>query len=260
MEFSIKKHRGGYIDFTFFGKRYIGIFHKDKIVFFNDAEQNYGKEFMQIYDKSRKYTLTMIERMHSLYSAIHYIHEAGIKGDVVECGVWKGGSMMVAALTLQQLNKERNLWLYDTFNGSPMPSDLDIKTNDKTSFLEEWKKNQREDHNDMLFVTLREVKENMHSTGYPKNKINYVVGKVEDTLLRHKPQKIALLRLDTDFYTSTIANLIHLFPLISDGGVIIIDDYNGVVGCKKAVDEYLRHYWKPVMLHRIDNYGVIFIK
>jgi O-methyltransferase len=100
----------------------------------------------------------------------------------------------------------------------------------------------------------------MSKTGYDRDKIHFVQGKVEDTLPSNSPEKIALLRLDTDWYESTRHELIHLFPLLSIDGVIIIDDYGYWQGAKKAVDEYFEEHNIKILLNRIDETGRIAIK
>ena len=105
-----------------------------------------------------------------------------------------------------------------------------------------------------------EVKEAVFSTGYNKNKIHFIIGKVEETLPDHAPDTISILRLDTDWYESTKHELIHLFPLLSKGGVLVIDDYGHHLGQKKAVDEYLDQNQIPILLNRADYNGRIGIK
>ena len=96
------------------------------------------------------------------------------------------------------------------------------------------------------------MKESVGSINYPAHKIHFIKGKVEDTIPEQSPEKIALLRLDTDWYESTKHELIHLFPRLAIGGVIIIDDYGHWQGARKAVDEYLAEHQIALMLHRVD--------
>jgi len=107
---------------------------------------------------------------------------------------------------------------------------------------------------------LEEVQANLFSTGYPQGKINCVVGKVEDTIPGTMPAKIALLRLDTDWYASTRHELEHLFPLLQNNGVVIIDDYGHWLGARQAVDEYIAEQGLRILLNRIDYTGRIAIK
>ena len=110
------------------------------------------------------------------------------------------------------------------------------------------------------YSPIKEVKENMQKTGYPVDKLNYIIGKVEETLKNTRPDKIALLRLDTDWYESTKIELEMLYPLIVQDGVLIIDDYGHFSGAKKAVDEYFMTINRPPLFNRIDYTGRLIIK
>jgi hypothetical protein len=107
---------------------------------------------------------------------------------------------------------------------------------------------------------LGEVQASMASVGYPESKIKYCCGMVENTIPRSIPDQIAVLRLDTDWYESTRHELVHLYPRLAQGGVLIIDDYGHWQGARKAVDEYLSENNIQAMLHRIDYSGRIMIK
>ena len=218
------------------------------------------ERFKRIYNQCKKYTMTSKERMYSLYKSVEYIIKADIPGDFVECGVWRGGSTMLIAFTLLELNiTNRKIYLYDTFKGMTQPTEYDYKmANSKISASDKWKKKQKKDHNRWCFASLSEVKNNMALTKYPKNNLIFIKGKVEETIPKTTPSKIALLRLDTDWYESTKHELIHLFPLFLKNGILIIDDYGCWAGSKKAVDEYFSN--KKILLNRIDDTGRIGIK
>ena len=193
------------------------------------------------------YTMTSPERIAALKDAVQYIINSGISGDIVECGVWKGGSMMAVALTLQALGARRHLHLFDTFEGMTAPTAVDRNIEGElaaTTMVAKqgvWARS-----------PIDEVKDAMRSTGYDERLINYVKGPVEDTLPRHAPPSIALLRLDTDWYESTKHELRHLFPRLNVGGVLIVDDYGHWEGARKAVDEYIAENRLPLLLQRID--------
>ena len=221
--------------------------------FFSDSAINKDERFRRIYKKCKRFTMTSIERMYALYKSVEYIINSQIPGVFVECGVWRGGSTMLIALTLLELNeKSRKIYLYDTFKGMPEPTADDYHLDDKTALAKnQWKKK-------WCFSPLSEVKKNMALTRYPKNNLIFIKGKVEKTIPNTIPSKIAILRLDTDWYESTKHELIHLFPLISKNGVLIIDDYGYWAGSKKAVDEYFTN--KSILLNRIDDTGRIGVK
>jgi hypothetical protein len=92
----------------------------------------------------------------------------------------------------------------------------------------------------------------MTASGYPPEKIHVVKGLVEDTIPVRAPERIAILRLDTDFYSSIRHCLAHLYPRLSSGGGLVLDDYGYMPGARKAVDEYLETLSAPPRLHRIN--------
>jgi hypothetical protein len=152
----------------------------------------------------------------------------------------------------------RSLYLYDTFEGMPPPTDLDkdylgntaasqMAVQDKNSII--WARAQ-----------LEQVQANMAVTQYPSERTVYVKGKVEDTIPTQIPHRIALLRLDTDWYESTRHEMEHLFPRLVVGGVLILDDYGHWEGARRAVDEYLAEHRIKLMLGRIDMGGRIAVK
>src|SRR5688572_26614743 len=170
---------------------------------------------------------------------------------------------MAAALKLNSLGDFRQLWLYDTFAGMSEPTAHDKVTHTAASAYGDWRKHQRGNAlNEWCFAPLDDVRRNMHSTDYPMNLVNYVVGKVEDTLAvpSNIPGKIALLRLDTDWYESTKVELETLYDKVSPGGVVIIDDYAHWDGTRRAVDEFFASRPRQMLLDRIDSAGRLGIK
>ena len=213
------------------------------------------------YKKVRPYTMTSPERVFSLCEAVNYIVDKNIQGDIVECGVWKGGSMMAVAETLLHAgDTSRNLHLFDTFEGMPPPTtnDMDLAGMTAANLLKNSDK--EKDESVWCRATLDVVKEALSSTGYPDEKIHFIKGMVEQTIPNFVPDKIALLRLDTDWYESTKHEIEHLFPRLVKGGVLIIDDYGHWQGARKAVDEYLEKNDVKILLNRIDYSGRIAVK
>lgn len=218
--------------------------------------------FFPIYETCRKFTMTSGERMYGLYKAIEYIEKAKVEGAMVECGVWRGGSMMIVAQTLMGLNRtNRRLYLFDTFEGLPKPDeDLDVDIWGNRG-IDGWRPHQVTDQSSTwALARMDEVQSNLQSTGYPFENIHFIKGMVEDTIPKQSPSTIALLRLDTDWYSSTHHELVHLFPRLSRNGVIIIDDYGHFKGARKAVDDYLAEHNLPILLNRIDYSGRMAIK
>lgn len=217
-------------------------------------------EFLRIYEMCKPFSMTSIERAHALFESCKYIIKNDIKGDFVECGVWKGGSAMIMAHTLMSLDAlDRRIYMYDTFSGMSEPEDIDtdMKSQSAKSLLET---NDKKTSHVWSFATEDEVRQNIVSTGYDKSKLIFVRGKVEETIPKTMPGKIALLRLDTDWYASTYHELIHLYPRLAKSGILIIDDYGHWVGAKKAVDEYFKKNKQLVFLSRIDYTGRLLIK
>lgn len=218
-------------------------------------------DFAETYAKVRAYTMTSAERVFSLCEAVKYIAINKIEGDIVECGVWKGGSMMAVADTLIKHNDvQRHLYLFDTFEGMSEPTDKDVDIAGVSAgyLMEHSDKNK--DESVWCNAPLDGVKDVLGSSGYPKDQVHFVKGMVETTIPEHAPQKIALLRLDTDWFESTRHELEHLFPRLVKGGVLIIDDYGHWQGARRAVDEYISRNNIALMLNRIDYTGRIAIK
>ncbi len=212
--------------------------------------------FLEIYEKIKDHTLVDIERCFALYNAVQYIVKNDLGGDLVECGVWKGGSCMLIAYTLLAAGQSgRKIWLYDTFMGMTEPGDMDGVEEKK-----EWEQGKTTgEMNRMCYASIEEVRANIEKTGYPVENMVFVKGKVETTIPHHIPSQIALLRLDTDWYESTRHELVHLYPLLAEKGILLVDDYGAWQGARKAVDEYFND--KPfVFLHRIDYTGRLIIK
>jgi len=214
-----------------------------------------------IYEKIKNNTMTSPERIYSLLEAVRYVETNQIPGAIVECGVWKGGSMMAVAEMLSRLGvTTRELYLYDTFEGMSEPDERD-KTYSGESASDLLEKDADKEQNLVwAYSTLETVQEGMQSTRYPQEKVHYIKGKVEDTIPSTVPPQIALLRLDTDWYESTRHELIHLFPRLSRTGVLILDDYGHWAGARKAVDEYFAEHKQPLLLNRIDETGRIAVK
>jgi O-methyltransferase len=218
-------------------------------------------EFKEIFEICREYTMTSIERMYSLYKAVDYITSAQISGDLVECGVWKGGSCMLMALTLlKRDDPNRNIYLYDTYSGMSEPTSEDYYLTDGHMASDMWQANSEDGSNRWCSFSLEEVRKNLLSTGYPEENLVFVKGMVEATIPKTAPEAISILRLDTDWYESTGHELRHLFPLLVDRGVLVIDDYGVMAGAKKAVDEYFSENDVSMFLSRVDYTGRIGIK
>lgn len=219
-------------------------------------------EDMQALRAVDEFTMTSIERRYHLLQAVRYLAKHEIPGAFVECGVWRGGSMMLMARALKACGDEnRDLYLYDTFEGMPPPANFDHDFSGQSALSRlEAEENSKTASRTWAIASLGEVKQQMGGLGYPAEKIHYVAGKVEATIPSVVPRQIALLRLDTDWYESTAHELEHLYPLVVKGGVVIIDDYGYWKGARKAVDEFIAKSTDRILLHRVDDTGRAFVK
>lgn len=228
--------------------------HQAKSVTFKDSDP----AFYALYERVKPYSMTSIERLYALHKATQYLIKSSIPGDIIECGVWRGGSMMMAALSALALgDSSRRLILFDTYEGLPKPN----PDRDGRGIYDEWLRRSRtERSSDWAYASLEEVRQNIEATGYPMSRIALVKGLVQETIPNNIPDSIALLRLDTDWYESTAFELNQLYPRISDFGVLIIDDYGSLVGARKAVDEYFLDKGAGLLFNRIDHSGRLAIK
>ena len=205
--------------------------------------------------------MNSVERMYAVWQSVRHICRHGVAGDIVECGVWRGGSSMAAALTLlQEGAHDRRLWLYDTFEGMTEPSDQDISVYGLRA-VERWDEiRSRRDDWVLAFASLADVRRNMASTGITADRLEYVCGPVEETIPGRVPERVAVLRLDTDWYASTRHELEHLWDRLEPGGVLLLDDYGHWTGARKAVDEFFLDRGDAPLLVRIDYTGRVGIK
>ena len=208
------------------------------------------------------YSMTSQERLVSLSRAVDWLVSEQIAGDIVECGVWKGGSMMLVAKRLVRKGVlDKKLFLFDTFEGMSDPGADDISSVDQKSARDLL------DHSDRLagnnvwcYSSLEEVKSNLKKTNYPVNNLYFKKGKVEDTLPDPDLENICLLRLDTDWYESTRHELETLYDKLVIGGILIIDDYGHWSGSRKAVDEFIKSRKASLFFNRMDYTGRLAIK
>jgi len=219
-------------------------------------------EFLELYELCREQTMTSIERMYALYTAVRHVVESGIEGDFAECGVWRGGSVMLMAYTLRRLGRtDRTLWLYDTFSGMTPPSSNDVQEMTGRSAADILAGSPKSDDDPFWGVAPRVIVEkNLAAMGYPREQIRFVAGDVLETIPGSAPERLALLRLDTDWYASTRHELEQLYPRLARGGVLIVDDYGYWRGARKATDEYFATLPRRPLLHRIDYTGRICVK
>lgn len=180
--------------------------------------------------------------------AIKYILKNNIEGVIIECGVDSGDFEHAWIGELMKHNETRDIYMYDTFSGLTKPGEFDYTSEkatlyqmDKNTVFNTWSNQIITDNiNGWCFTPLYRVKDRLNATGYPQNKLHYIVGDILETLKIESniPDKIAILRLDTDWYESSKFELEQLYNNVVIGGVIIFDDYYHWDGQRRATDDF----------------------
>ena len=223
-----------------------------KIVDYHDIDDPY---FINIYPHIKHTTITSSlgpVPLWALFKSIEYIVKNNIPGDIAECGVWNGGSMLLAALALCHFgDTSRRIYLYDTFAGMPRPDDVD-KSWQGVPVLPIWQDFAEKGEPWGYGGSLDMVRRVMSACKYPEEKLVFVEGMVEDTVPGQAAEHLSLLRLDTDFYKSTYHELVHLYPRLVQGGILILDDYGNFQGARLATDQYIAENNLKVFLNRVD--------
>jgi O-methyltransferase len=218
-----------------------------------------------IIDEVRMLTMVSSERLLANMDAVRYAVRRGVPGAIVECGVWRGGSVLAMIRVLQECGvDDRDVYLYDTFEGMTAPTEVDTSRFAEPA-LQTWQETPEGSTPwqwafDAEIYDLDFVKRVMKQSGYPEERVHFVQGPVEQTIPGTLPDAIAVLRLDTDWYESTMHEMQHMYPVMSAGSVLIIDDYGHWDGARRAVEEYFSTVEKPIMLARTDYSGRLGVK
>tara|TARA_Y100001970_G_scaffold289239_1_gene418947 strand:- start:3748 stop:4524 length:777 start_codon:yes stop_codon:yes gene_type:complete len=225
---------------------------------FPDAN-NFERETLKI---CSDYSMTGYERMFALMKSIQFIRHHNVDGDFVECGVWKGGNLILFQKFIDKYNLNKKIYAYDTFEGMTEPDTIDqtFKGENSIDLLNKLYKKKVDRKQNILIAdcSIDDVNNNFKKFSNKDNLI-CIKGPVEKTLevKKNLPNKISILRLDTDWYSSTKKELEVLFPLLEKNGILIIDDYGFWKGARKAVDEYFMN--KNVTMFKIDFTGRMII-
>ncbi|UXA04214.1 TylF/MycF family methyltransferase [Mycobacterium sp. SMC-2] len=198
--------------------------------------------------------LTMIgmQRLTSLQRCVETVLKENVPGDLVECGVWRGGaSILMRAVLAAYGDETRCVWLCDSFAGVP-PPDAEKYKADRGIKLHR--------HARILGVPEAEVRANFERYGLLDDQVRFVPGWFKDTLQDAPIERIAVLRLDGDLYESTIQGLDALYPRLSSGGFCIIDDYHAIEACRQAVADYREQHGITTEIVEIDGTGVLWRK
>jgi O-methyltransferase len=204
--------------------------------------------------------MTTVERSRTLWDCCERVLDGNIPGCFVECGVWKGGSSAIMALAIKDARQKRHLHLFDSFEGLPEPTDKDGESAIAYS----------QGRNQGKLVTINQCRASLDEVRFlmldnikaDNGLVHFHVGWFQNTIPATANQlgPIALLRLDGDWYDSTKICLEHLYPLVSPGGIIILDDYNCWEGCRKATDEYRSQHQIICPIHQIDREAAFWAK
>jgi len=196
-------------------------------------------------------TMIGLNRLNNIEFCINTINEDGIEGDLIEAGVWRGGATIFMRAILKELNiTNRNVWVADSFMGLPKPDEKRFKP-DQGNTLNRLK---------ILKVEFEEVKKNFEKYDLLDEQVKFLTGWFKDTLPNAPIKKLALLRLDADMYESTYQVLENLYPKLSIGGYVIIDDYNAFRNCKLAVEDYRQKYKIGDSIIQIDREAIYWRK
>ena len=222
---------------------------------------DYDAEAKEIVRAVLPFTMTYPDKVFALIQSVRYVVRHRIPGEIVECGVWRGGSMQAAALALIGAGDTgRDLYLFDTFEGMPPPSEHDVRREDMRT-AEELLAEAEPDSQIVAAASHEEVESAFFEQvpAYPRERVHFVKGRVEETIPDAAPARISILRLDTDWYESTKHELDHLYARLSPGGVLLLDDYAYWEGARRAVDEFLEETGEPLLLLRMAT-GRIAVK
>ncbi|MDR2571328.1 MAG: class I SAM-dependent methyltransferase [Oscillospiraceae bacterium] len=198
------------------------------------------------------------EGLFATLSACKYAIQNNIDGDFVECGVWRGGNAIIAASVFKEYGSSKKVWLFDTFEGFV---EVKLSKNDRGSLGQVHTMDRMDAFHERFYNpshcgnSISEVRNTFKRYGLLDDNVIFVKGDVMETLEDENiPDKVAVLRLDTDWYDSTRKELEVFYPRLSNGGVLIIDDYGFCHGCRTAVEQYFESVPKPLM-HYI-NYTI----
>lgn len=213
---------------------------------------------------SRQLSMCTYNNLASTVFACRYVLRRNIRGAFVECGVWRGGNSILAASVFREAHPQRSVFLFDTFAGMNEPTEHDTRATDGSSAKSKYESTKTSTHTDWCFASLDAVKANFASCGVGTDRVHFIQGPVETTLTDSdrvellKRDSIAVLRLDTDWYESTKLELETLWPLVSAGGICIVDDYGYWEGARKAVDEFFAD--DTPFLHPVDGTARLIVK
>lgn len=214
---------------------------------FDEQKRNLGADW-----PTSAETMIGMQRLTSLQHCTETVLKEDIPGDLVECGVWRGGAcILMRAVLAVYGDPGRCVWVADSFAGVPKP--------DKENYAAD-EKMRLHLSKDVLAVSEATVKANFKRYGLLDDRVRFLAGWFKDTLLESPIKSISLLRLDGDLYESTIQALNALYPRLSIGGFCIIDDYHAIEACRQAVTDYREKAEISAQIVEIDGCGIFWRK
>lgn len=166
------------------------------------------------------------KRLDNIADCLQSVVTNRVPGDFVECGVWRGGASIFARAVLNEIGaRDRTVWLADSFEGMPVRKEKDFSDPALETNL-------------YLKVSVEQVRENFERFGLLDSNVKFIKGWFCDTLAKSEIKSIGVLRLDGDYYSSTMDALNALYDRVSDGGYVIVDDYNAFASCKTAIHDF----------------------
>lgn len=215
-------------------------------VYYKQEDRLNGKDWPLYADSMIGY-----KRLSNVQDCVIDVINKNIEGDLIETGVWRGGTVIFMRGILKAYGiVDRTVWAADSFEGLPHP-DAEKYPADKDDKFYTF---------DELRVSLDIVKENFKKYGLLDEQVQFLKGWFKDTLPTALIKKLAVLRLDGDMYESTMDALLHLYPKLSEGGYLIIDDWGSVDGCRKAVEDYRKQMGITEQIIPIDEDGIFWQK
>jgi O-methyltransferase len=207
-----------------------------RVPFDKDAREN-GRDWPMDAE-----TMVGIKRLDNLEFCVGDVVRRGVPGDLIETGVWRGGATIFMRAALEAFGDEtRTVWVADSFQGLPKPDPS--MTNDVADALWQYQE---------LAVSLDQVKANFERYGFLDDRVRFLPGWFQDTLPTAPIEKLSVLRLDGDMYESTMVALDALYPKLSPGGYVIVDDYHAIQGCHQAVNEFREREGIDEPLQQVD--------
>jgi O-methyltransferase len=229
----------------------------EKIIINHAVELSTDEVKLICYILDNGYSMTSIPRLINTLKSCKYVIENKIPGDFVECGVWRGGNGILAKKIFEAMGSDKKVWMFDTFEGMTEPTNYDVRAASKTSASVKYQETLAENHSEWCYASIEEVRDNCKSSLIDISSVKFIKGDVIKTLAVNEnlPKEISVLRLDTDWYESTKVELEVLYPILSEKGVLIVDDYGCWEGARKAIDEYFRNQQHKPLLNVVDSTG-----